>query len=165
MSLNKIELSHEIVGRLYEKTLNISSAYPGAGDAIAEALPLPQNPILSLIVVFEDAQSENLSGPHREFLKSVLTACQQSIDAAVIFNISNRKKELLQYLSGNLKANCLMFDVDPMLLGASGKVQKYELQQTAGLSFIYASGFDDLHKNVAEKKKLWTALKQLFKIQ
>lgn len=158
MSLNKIRLTNEILGRLYEKTLNVSEAYSET------TVPVTNKSYRAILIIVSDPQSENLSSADHAFVSSVLTACQQSIEDAVVCNVAVSTANVKEYLSTDRNLNCLLFGVDPAIVGGE-VLDKYKVQRAKNISFIHAPGLKEIQDNVAEKKKLWVSLKQLFNLQ
>lgn len=172
MNLNEIRLPPKVIADLYKKSLIEIPVITNASITVASE-GIPTNPFKFMgnnfkqifIVVYYPDQIF-LPAEQLIFLSAVLKACNLSLEDTAIVNFATFKPDYNLIRQWMLPRIMLFFGVSAEFITVSSKPTEYEQTNFKGIATLYIPALERLNQNNNEgrilKKKLWTALKQLF---
>jgi hypothetical protein len=173
MSLNNIKLPASVVSTLYKSVLVETTSKP---ENLVE-LPGPEIEKFdnewkflgtnqkNILLIVNNPGTVHLPDNELAFLTAILTACKLHLGDVAIINFNNYKgiefKDIIKQFSTRI---VLLFDVSPELLGLPVIFPHFQVQQNAGLTFLYSPSVADLENDKVLKSKLWVSLRRLFNV-
>ena len=162
MSLNNISLPSQLLADLYQKALVQSNA---------SAMPVkPPVPFLgknekNILIVVSKKEAPYLPDDELAFLTNVLSACQLGLSDVAIVNWQKLEHHTPKDIFNQfITKKVILLDVEPSVLGLTGKLQPYTVINDDFCQFVVAPSLTDIEKSIEAKKQLWNALKHLFGI-
>lgn len=159
MSLNNIILPPQLLADLYPSSLvqNLASAVPAK-----LAMPFLGKNEKNILIVANKKDVPFLSDKELQFLTQVLSACQLGLPHVAIVNWASLPKKNSAILLDQFgPKEVLLLDVEPAVFDFP-HTPAYTVRQHQNVSFVTAPSLQTIEGAKEEKKKLWTALKQLF---
>ena len=181
MGLNDLQLSSDIIARLYPSSLIASDGSapvqtPKPDDIVPtiniKAEPAPETALKSLgnnhkniLIVVNYPELVHLPDEELSFLTNMLAACKLSLDDVAIINQNNYKdiacKDLLVHFQSK---TVFLFDVDPLVFGLPVSFPHFQVQNVAGCTFLFAPSLEENRTDKLIKSKLWLSLRSIFGI-
>jgi len=182
MSLNDLQLSPEIIARLYPSSLIItdtSEVVPSpipkpsvaeiqkkvSEDTVSSAWKSLGNNQQKILIVVNYADVVHLPDEELNFLTSMLSACKLSLDDVAIINHNSYKetgyKNILSHFQSSI---VLLFGIDPLVFGLPVGFPPFQVQTVAGCKFLYSPSLEINRSNKLIKSKLWVSLRSIFGI-
>lgn len=181
MGLNDLQLSPEIIARLYPFSLiSPESAEPiqickqddiapvkktKSEPAFEAALKSLGNSHKNILIVVNYPELVHLPDEELSFLTNILAACKLSLDDVAIINQNNYKdiacKDLLVHFQSK---TVFLFGVDPLVFGLPVSFPHFQVQNVAGCTFLFAPSLEENRTDKLIKSKLWVSLRSIFGI-
>ena len=166
MSLDNIQLPPFLIQELYKNSL-----IDGDNDQIKtkslktdKSLFLGKNQKNILILVNEE-NAAYLPDENLNFLIGILEACKLSLSDTALVNFNRNKNLNYKILQEEFKPGIILFfGIEPGELEFPLQFPHYQLQSYNNQTYLSAPSLNELSAEIAEKKKLWAALKTLFSI-
>lgn len=165
MSLNKVQLTSNLIADLYHNVLLEATA-----TAVPEVVSLPAYPSLggnakNILVVVAKPGDAYLPDAELTFLTSVLAACKLSLADIALVNYERIEEKDYQQLIGFFNSKTvLLFHIDPLTFGLPVNFPPFQVQSFSGSTYLHAPDLGHIEKEVGLKKSLWNALKNIFSI-
>ncbi|MBZ4190504.1 hypothetical protein [Niabella beijingensis] len=182
MSLNKIDLSPQLVARLYPKSLSMdpgTQAPPAVQPEPAVVVPPGNAPVTmaapewkslggnkkNILVVVHYPGDLHLPDTSFQFLSQLLNACRLTPNDVVIINRNNYPdaghQELLEHFQSR---TVLLFGTTAAAFGFPFETPPYQVQHYTELVIMHAPALHELKDDKAAKTQLWASLKKIFNI-
>ncbi|MCF3111742.1 hypothetical protein LL912_23340 [Niabella sp. CC-SYL272] len=182
MSLNKIDLSPQLVARLYPRSLSIDSTTPAppaapqepAADAFDEQVPAAAAPPdwkslggnkKNILVVVHYPEDLHLPDTSFQFLSQLLNACKFTPNDVAIVNRHNYPELDYKEMTSHFQSTqVLLFGITTAAFGLPFEIPPYQVQSFAGLTVVHAPALHELKDDKPAKTQLWASLKKMFNI-
>ncbi|MCD2425848.1 hypothetical protein LQ567_23900 [Niabella pedocola] len=182
MSLNKIDLSPQLIARLYPKSLSIdptTQAPPAArpepsAEASVEEVPAVAAPAdwkslggnkKNILVMVHYPNDLHLPDTAFQFLSQLLNACKFTPNDVAIVNRHHYPgldyKEMTDHFQSS---HLLLFGTTTATVGLPFEIPQYQVQQFDGLTVVHAPALHELKEDKPAKTQLWASLKKMFNI-
>lgn len=190
MSLNDIQLTPQLLERLYSRSL-IGEADNGADISLISPPsatparlptenPVPEKPAptgntidfrslgnnqKNVLVGVHYSDIVNLPDAQLDFLTTLLKACKLGLTDVAVINFNNyadvEGSEIMDYFKSRV---VMLFGITPKEFGFPFEIPEYQVQQFAGRTVIHSPALHGIQDNKAEKGKLWAGLKRIFNV-
>jgi len=98
-----------------------------------------------------------------KFLTSILSACGLSIADIALVNLTGVDNKTYNALTEHFSSRqVLLFDVTPGQLGMPINFPPFQVQAFKDIKYVHAPALHLVEADIAQKKSLWAALKNLF---
>ncbi|WP_300597287.1 hypothetical protein [Niabella sp.] len=181
MSLNKIDLSPQLIARLYPKSLSIdpaTQAPPAAQpepvantgeNAPAMAAPAEWKSLggnkKNILVVVQYPEDLHLPDTSFQFLSQLLNACKFTPNDVAIINRHNYPGLDYKAITEHFQSTrLLLFGITTTGFGLPFEIPQYQVQSFAGLTVVHAPALHALQEDKPAKTQLWSSLKKMFNI-
>jgi len=182
MSLNKIDLSPQLVARLYPKSLSVDSTTPApaaveaepaavsSGEEEAAVAAPPDWKSLggnkkNILVVVHYPDDLHLPDSSFQFLSQLLNACKFTPNDVTIVNRHNYPGQDYKTITDHFQSTrVLLFGITTAAFGLPFEIPPYQVQQFAGLTVAHAPALHELTEDKPAKTQLWASLKKMFNI-
>lgn len=183
MGLNDLQLSPEIIARLYPSSLITSDSsvsdqtrtrrpddtFPvkktKVEPASEAALKSLGNNHKNILIVVNYTGLVHLPDEELSFLTNMLAACKLSLDDVAIINQNNYKDTACKDLLARFQSkNVFLFGVDPLAFGLPVSFPHFQVQNVAGCTFLFAPSLEENRTDKLIKSKLWLSLRSIFGI-
>lgn len=181
MGLNDLQLSPEIIARLYPSSLIASESSDlvetsKQGDIATvietKAEPSPEAAFKSLgnnhkniLIVVNYPELVHLPDEELSFLTNMLAACKLSLDDVAIINQNNYKDTAYKDLLAHFQSKTVfLFEIDPLAFGLPVSFPHFQVQNVAGCIFLFAPSLEENRTDKLVKSKLWVCLRSIFGI-
>jgi hypothetical protein len=182
MSLNDLQLSPDIIARLYPSSLITTDISESAtapikkvsddaastkikAETTSSAWKSLGNNHQQILIVVNYSELVHLPDEELSFLTSMLSACKLSLDDVVIINHNNFKetgyKNILSHFQSRI---VLLFGIDPLVFGLPVGFPQFQVQTVAGCKFLYSASLEVNRTDKLIKSKLWVSLRSIFGI-
>lgn len=174
MNDQKTILPTQLLVNLYKDSL-VWVDVAKKNEATMDATPVAQQPIKflgehhkNILVLVNDMNAVHLNERDFDLLTSILNACKLTIADIALINLANKNYSLHAILAQLPSKFVLIFDISSSALKIKLPTKFYspillgETQLLFSNSIATMQGLDQASK--IEKSKLWTSLKQLFKL-
>jgi hypothetical protein len=123
----------------------------------------------NVVVLVDDAANVFLDDESLQFLSGILNACKLNLSHIALINF-NKNNLKFAALKKELKPEyLLLFGITALQIELPFTMPDYQVQQYSNCKILIAPALTDLNnasaKAVAEKKKLWSSLKNMFSIE
>lgn len=169
MDLNNIKLTPSDAIALYRTSL-VESDEKIIAPAVLETLPentsskkyLGGNK-KNILIAVNHAGTTYLPDDELNFLTSILSACQLSLDDVAIINTNNNPAYTYKDYLGEFKSSTvLLFGIDPVSFGLPLDFPQFQIQSFTKCTFLHSPALHEYDKLL--KSKLWVCLKRIFNI-
>lgn len=181
MGLNDLQLSPEIIARLYPSSLiatdsSVSDQTLKPGNmapvkktkvepASEAALKSLGNNHKNILIVVNYTELVHLPDEELSFLTNMLAACKLSLDDVAIINQNNYKETSYKDVLNRFQSrNVFLFGVDPLAFGLPVSFPHFQVQNVAGCTFLFAPSLKENRTDKLIKSKLWLSLRSIFGI-
>lgn len=174
MSLNQINLTPQHLADLYANALieTHAIAVPRPVSPTESAKPATTTTVnflgnnrKQIAVVANDDRVTYLTDQELTFFTKVLGACGLGLEDVAIVNWSHLPTKDYQALLNDLQSKTvLLFNLTPIEFGLPLHFPPFQTQEFDQRIYLQAPSLASIEQDVAAKKQLWTALKQLFAI-
>lgn len=172
MNLNEIRLPPSVIADLYKKSLidlpvvtNASVIVPSE-EIPTDPLQYMGNNLKDILIVVHYADQIFLPDQQLTFLIAVLKACNLTLEDTAIINFATFKPDYNLLKQRMLPHVVLLFGGSAEFITVLGQLNEFELIKLEGITTLYVPELERLNQNNNEgkilKKKLWSALKQIF---
>lgn len=162
MDINNIKLTAQLLTDLYETSLVDTNTT--LMPQMPEVRFLGEN-LKHILVIVNNTEVAYLADEEYELLSNILGACKINvIDVAVVNWQRMETKDAQQILQQLHPKQVILFDLSPIEFGLPINFPEYQVQNFDKRSYLYSPALSKLQNNVAAKKQLWSALKNLFAI-
>lgn len=172
MNLNEIRLPLAVIADLYKKSLielpviTNTSTLILAKEILPDSFQYMGNNLKQILIVVYYPDQTFLPDEQLRFLIAVLKACDLSLEDTAIVNFATFNYDFNLLRQRMLPRIMLFFGVSSELSIVLGKLTEFEQTEFEGIAALYVPELERLNQNNNEgkilKKKLWSALKQLF---
>lgn len=183
MNTDKIVLPDFLIADLYkgclvdlDRSLNKQKTLPqeqlltaaGVMTSLSEKIKFSGENAKNITVVINQPGKEYFNKEDHTFLTNILKACQLNpVDIAIV-NVAGQQVSFTAIKDQLNALQILLFDVEPSLIRLPFKIPAFQVQEYAGCTILTAPALSDLNKQNSEgkllKTKLWSSLRQVFKI-
>lgn len=178
MSLNKIDLSPQLVARLYPKSLSVEATTQALTAAGPESVPVSSGddePAVAappdwkslggnkknILVVVHYPDDLHLPDTSFQFLSQLLNACKFTPNDVVIVNRHNYPGQDYKAITDHFQsARVLLFGTTTAAFGFPFEIPPYQVQQFTGLTVVHAPALHELKEDKPAKTQLWASLKK-----
>ena len=165
MSLDNFQLPPHLLSELYKNSLVVLEDKQLITDSLKEEnFNFLGNNNKHILILVKDNESVHLNDSDLNFLAGILSACKLNMADVAILNMQKKSdtslKKIIDYFNPK---SIISFDFEE-LTDLKIKKSKYEIQKIDQTPYLLASSLNSISKNVDEKKKLWSCLKNLFSI-
>jgi hypothetical protein len=172
MGLNDLQLSPEIIARLYPFSLIASDSSvsdqtlkPGNMAPVKKAKVEPASEAALILIVVNYTELVHLPDEELSFLTNMLAACKLSLDDVAIINQNNYKETSYKDVLNRFQSrNVFLFGVDPLAFGLPVSFPHFQVQNVAGCTFLFAPSLEENRTDKLIKSKLWLSLRSIFGI-
>lgn len=163
MSLDNIQLTDTVVRDLFKNSLvDLKTDKPEKTAATGNIGYLGENR-RRVVIVVADPRALYLSDDSLQFLMGILSACKLTMADVALLNLEQYPSVTYTTLNTELSAEkILLFGIPASRLELPLQFPDYQVQSYNKQVYLSAPPLDQLEKNVEEKKKLWTCLKNIF---
>lgn len=120
--------------------------------------PLPYNPKHQVLIVVA-----TLSVAEKALLTKILAAVNLQMNQVDILNLSEiAQADLRAVLTQKSLQQLITFGVSLFKIKLEIPLTPYQVRAVQGIKFLYADPLEQIDSDVALKRALWTALKQMF---
>lgn len=152
MDLNQIELSGNVVEKLYRKSLVNLNLKRQSIPVIFTGGNKKQ--------ILVGLNTADLAKKDKEVLNNLIAACKLSEEDIALVNFYHQQFTVSDALEQLNPARAILFDIkDPSLIH-----NNYQVFYKGQVAFVLSDGLEVLHKNIEMKKQLWQCLRQLFNV-
>ncbi len=118
-----------------------------------------------VLVVVQREKEAFLPDGELKFLTNILSACGLSVADIALVNLNSVENKAYGPLTEHFGSRqVLLFDVKPGQLGMPINFPPFQVQNFKELKWLHAPALHLVEADVAQKRSLWTALKNLFQI-
>ncbi len=118
-----------------------------------------------VLVVVQREKEAFLPDGELKFLTSVLKACGLSVADIALVNLASVENKAYGPLTEHFGSRqVLLFDVTPGQMGMPINFPPFQVQTFKEIKWVHAPALHLVEADVAQKKSLWAALKNLFQI-
>lgn len=189
MSLNDIQLKPGLLEGLFGRSL-VLTGEAGASLLLeeekppkeesrageSEKVPAPGLPYLGnnqrqVTVIVQHADCTHLPDADLELLTAMLKACGMSLIDVAVHNFDPEKRIVAKDILSELKSKTvLLFGVSPDQFGLPIQFPQFQVQQHAGVTYLYTPELAYFQEGDAaeiklRKSNLWTCLRTIFGIK
>jgi DNA polymerase III psi subunit len=166
MSLDNIQLPAFVIQDLFQKNLvdlNDTASEPiPAGNIELNVLGGSKQHILLIV---NNAGASFVTDPELSFLSGILNACKLSLEDVSIFNIASYPGISYTTISNAFKPKIiLMFGLSADIIQLPFVMPEFQRQSYNNQLYLSAPSLSELESNKDLKRKLWTALQQIFSL-
>lgn len=150
-----------------------AAVLPKPVEAPIEIEETPEKPFIRslggnarrVLVVVQKEKEAFLPDGELKFLTTILSACGLSIADIALVNLNAVTEKSYAPLTEHFGSRqVLLFDVTPGQLGMPINFPPFQVQAFKEIKFVHAPALHFIEADVAQKKNLWSALKNLFQI-
>lgn len=118
-----------------------------------------------VLVLVQKESEAFLPAKELTFLNSILSACGLSLADIALVNITGTEGKNYSALTEHFRSRkVLLFDVTPVQLGMPINFPPFQVQAFKDCQYLQAPSLHLIESDVAIKKSLWGALKNLFQL-
>lgn len=175
MEINKIRLPVSVVADLYTSSLIMTEELITAHTKTNQTSAINENETSlqpkglgenkkNILITVKCADAVHITDKELNFLTAMLSACKLTLADVVIVNLAKQDlgyKELLPFFNSRV---CLLFDVEPGVIGLPINFPFFQIQPFSNCSFLYSPSLSELENDKVQKSKLWVCLKRLFNL-
>lgn len=189
MSLNDIQLKPGLLEGLFGRSLVLTgeagasllleeekppkeeSRAGGSENVPAPGLPYLGNNQRQVTVIVQHADYTHLPDADLELLTAMLKACGMSLIDVAVHNFDPEKRIVAKDILSELKSKTvLLFGVSPDQFGLPIQFPQFQVQQHAGVTYLYTPELAYFQEGDAaeiklRKSNLWTCLRTIFGIK
>jgi hypothetical protein len=119
----------------------------------------------NILLIVNNLDVPYLTDNDLNFLLGVLSACKLSMADIAVVNFGKTDSSLHKNLPENLKAEVvILFDVEASTLSLPFKIPNFQVQLFKNKKYLFAPALPELQSDIAQKRKLWEALRNIFSI-
>lgn len=163
MSLDKFQMSSELVYELYKNSLvALDSAQRKPESLNSEKPAFLGNLSKNVLILVKCTKALHLDEESLQLLIGILTACKLTLDDVAVFNIQQHEGVNDEYLIQHFqpqKIICFGIDVKADL---SIPETIFEPTEKNNISWISSPSLENINGDVQMKKSLWNGLKTFF---
>jgi len=181
MSLNDLQLSPELLTRLYPTSL-INSDKTDDGPFYKPATDITKNNIevdsltsavwkylgnnqQNILIVVNYSNAVHLPDEELSFLTSMLVACRLSLGDVAIINWNNYRDVLYKDILTHFQSKIIfLFGVEPSAFGLPVSFPYFQVQSLANSTFLFTPALEERHSDALLKSKLWVSLRSILGI-
>lgn len=116
-----------------------------------------------VLVVVQKEKEAFLPDGELKFLTTILSACGLSIADIALLNLASVENKTYTSLTEHFASRqVLLFDATPGQLGMPINFPPFQVQTFKEIKYVHAPALHLIEADVAQKKSLWAALKNLF---
>lgn len=164
MSLDNIQISPDLVMRLYTKSLVDLDGQQIRTNSlnIKEWTFLGKNE-KSILIIINEKNNIFLPDEDLNFLMDILLACNLSMADIALVNYFKKPDMAYDSLMNKFApGKIIFFGVAPATLGFPLQFPNYQLQKYNQQTYLSGPALNILAKDIGQKKQLWNCLKILF---
>ena len=167
MSLSNISLPNQVLQQMYQNVL-VGSDKQDVASHSSRSNPIKflGNNKRHVAILVNREQVRFLPDDELNFLIGILAACKLSMDDVAIINIFQQEKITYKTIKDSLQSEKIfLFGIPTQSIELPLDFPYYQIQSYNQQVYLTAPELVTLKDNVAEKKRLWLCLKQIFPIQ
>ena len=160
-----------IIAETKETPATLPELTPAAEPATPVAAETSEKPFIRslggnarrVLVVVQKEKEAFLPDGELKFLTTILSACGLSIADIALVNLASVENKAYGPLTEHFSSRqVLLFDVAPGQLGMPINFPPFQVQTFKEIKYVHAPNLHLIEADVAQKKNLWAALKNLF---
>lgn len=166
MSLDNIQITPDIVQRLYKKTLVELNTTPVKNNLLNEdKWAFFGRNEKNILIIVNEKNIAFLADEDLNFLMGILTACSLSMaDVALVNYFKKPEIKYTDLMEKFTPKKIIFFGAELASLNFPLQFPHYQLQKYNYQTYLSAPALSILAKDVQQKKQLWNCLKTLFPV-
>lgn len=166
MSLDNIQLPPFVIQDLFQKSLvDINDAANEPIIVDNKGLNMFGGNKQHIILIVNNPDAAFVTDQQLTFLSGILNACKLTLEDIGVVNIASYPAISYKIISETFKPRIvLMFGITPDAIQLPFVMPEFQRQSYNNQVYLAAPSLDDLENNKDLKRKLWTALQQIFSL-
>lgn len=166
MSLDNIQLSPFVIQDLFQKSLvDINEAENDPVIVERKGLNMFGGNKQHIILMVNNPDAAFVTDQQLTFLSGILNACKLTLEDVGVVNIASYPAISYKIISETFKPRIvLMFGISPDTIQLPFVMPEFQRQSYNNQVYLAAPSLDDLENDKDLKRKLWTALQQIFSL-
>jgi hypothetical protein len=165
MSLNDLELPGHVIQSLFQHVLVDSEKAGTPSVSTAKEMNFFGGYKQQVILLVNNPDAAFVSDQELSFLSGILNACKLTLEDIAILNIAKTPAINYKQITEKYKPRIIMmFGVEPAILGLPFVMPEFQRQSYNNQVYLSAPALPVLENNKDLKRKLWTALQQVFSL-
>lgn len=165
MSLDNIHLPDFIIQDLFQKTLVDLTENQRDITGKSKAITFFGGNRQQIVLLVNNADATFVTDEQLTFLSGILTACRLTLEDVALVNISKLSSLSYKTLTATLTPKViLMFGIGPETIELPLVMPQFQRQPYNNQVYLSAPTLNELENNKDLKRKLWSALQQIFSL-
>jgi hypothetical protein len=164
MSLNDLELPAHVIQSLFQHVLIDTETSGSPVVKPAKEMNFFGGFKQQVILLVKNPDVAFVSDQELSFLSGILNACKLTLEDIAIINLDKAPMDYKSIAEKYKPRIIMMFGVDPGSLGLPFVMPEFQRQSYNNQVYLSAPSLSILENNKDLKRKLWTALQQVFSL-